>query len=100
MASPRLTPPLSPASLSPDSLSPSRAGTPDASDAPPVPRRLGAPPPAARRLLVSEVGGGRFLDSAAVFEALFGASPVAYWLDSSCCRFARLSSIWRRTRGT
>lgn len=85
MASPRLTPPLSPASLSPDSLSPSRAGTPDASDAPPVPRRLGAPPPAARRLLVSEVGGGRFLDSAAVFEALFGASPVAYWLDSSCC---------------
>ncbi|EOD33664.1 hypothetical protein EMIHUDRAFT_313952 [Emiliania huxleyi CCMP1516] len=85
MASPRLTPPLSPASLSPDSLSPSRAGTPDASDAPPVPRRLGAPPPAARRLLVSEVGGGRFLDSAAVFEALFGALPVAYWLDSSCC---------------
>ena len=52
-----------------------------------------------------EGGGGeqrqRLLpDPELLFDRLYGGRAATFWLDSSCCRFARLSSIWRRTRGT
>jgi len=58
------------------------AATPSATPSRP---EVAAGAPRNRVVLVSRPIGARFVNSERAFRRLYGASPVAFWLDSSCC---------------